>query len=329
MANFKYVMVDSHPLPSEYFYVEEEMFEKAGIECIFAECKTVEEVLACAKDADAIGTVGVPMMADFLKQLEKCKVIVRFGVGYDSVDIKAAAECGIMVANMPTYCMDEVATHVMALFLDIVRKTTMHDKNFRKGIWNGGLGYESRRLSALTFGIVGFGNIARKTAQYAKGFDMKVVAYDPYVPDSVFAEDGVARVTLDELYAVADVVTLNIPLNDGTKHLINKESIAKMKDGVFIVNCARGPVIKTEDLIDALNSGKVTAAGLDVFEGEPITDPDYPLCKMDNVVLTPHSAYNSREAIIAQHECAADTVIRVLCDGETPYNIVNKDMLKK
>ena len=325
MGGYKYVVVDSHGIPQEYYYIQEEMFKKAGIECILKSFSTPEEALEYASVADALGVVGMPIMRDFLKHLKKCKVIVRFGIGYDNIDIEAATEFGIKIANLPIYCIDEVATHTMALFLDLLRKTTMLDRLYRKGIWSSGYGYESRRLNALTTGLVGFGNIAKKTAQYVKAFEMDVVAYDPYVEDGVFDEHGVKRVSLDELFAVSDAVFLHAPLTPETKYLICKDSIAKMKDGVFIINCSRGALVCTDDLMDALDSGKVAAAGLDVIEGEPISGrDDLPMFSRENLLLTPHSAYISRESTILQHETIAETVIKVLINGETPYNIVNK-----
>jgi D-3-phosphoglycerate dehydrogenase len=327
MGKFKYVLVDSHRIPEKYFPVEKKLFEKAGIECVFEKANSPEEVLDIAGDADAMGMVHIMMDRAFLEKIPNCKVIVRFGIGVETIDIDAAADLGIMVGNMPAYCQDEVATHALALFLDLLRKTTFHDRNYRSGVFNGGMGYESRRLNTLTMGILGFGSIARRFASYAKALEMKVVAYDPYLPNEVFAQNGAERVTLDELYAISDAISIHTPLTPETEHIINRESIAKMKDGVYLINCSRGGTVKTDDLLDALKSGKVNAAGLDVVENEPIKDLDDPLYKAETVVLTPHSAYNSRESIILQHEIAADTVIRV-SNREIPDNIVNKKGLK-
>ena len=175
--------------------------------------------------------------------------------------------------------------------------------------------------------MVGFGNIARQTRKYLSGFDCKVIAYDPFLPADVFAEANAEKVELDELFAKADVVSIHLPLNDNTHHLINKDSIEKMKDGVIIINTARGPIICQDDLVAALRSGKVRAAGCDVVEKEPITDLNDEIFTLDNLIINPHSAFNSFEAEIEQHESVAQSVVEVLVNKVVPYNAVNKQNL--
>ena len=315
MKKFKYVCVDSQKIPFKYFSAETERYDQEGIEYVLGKCTTQQEALELAADADAIGMINIRFDRELMSQFKNCKVIVRYGIGVDSIDLQAASDLGIKVCNLPSYCIEEVATHGIAMLLDIVRKTTLHDRRFRTGLWEGGYGYYCRRLSKLTVGLVGFGNIARCAANMLKPMFGEVIAYDPYVPDQVFADMGIRRVTLDELLPQSDVVTLHVPLTPDTQHLIRTETIAKMKDGAFLVNVSRGEIVSIDDLIVALKSGKLTAAGLDVVEGEPIRDAAHPMFQLENLVATPHTAYGSLESMINQHEEVADTVIRIL-NGE-------------
>lgn len=323
----KFVVLDSQELAGSDFNIEKDILEAQGVECIIAECKTVEEILEVAKDADGIGLVYVDMNRELISKLENCKVIVRYGIGYDTIDVEAATERGIIVCNLPDYCQPDVATHTMALLLDLCRKVTLLDRSCRKGNWSANDGYVVNRVSELTLGLVGFGSIARLFVKYMSGFNMNVIAYDPYLPDSFFEELNVTRVTLDELYAQADAISIHTPLTPETKHLINKDTITKMKDGVLIVNTARGPIINIYDLMDALKNGKVKAAGLDVVEIEPIFDPKADIYKLDNIVINPHSAYNSAEASTEQHQKVAYSAIDVLVKNIMPYNAVNRKQL--
>lgn len=322
----KFVMLDSHTLPEADFHQEREILEKNGFECVIAKCKTVDEVIECAKDADCIGVVYFRIDKNIISQLPKCKAIIRYGIGYDVVDVEAATERGMAVCNLPDYCITDVATHAMALLLDLCRKTTLFDRTVRKGIWDPAYGYEMHRLNALTLGLVGFGNTARILSRYVKAFDMSVVANDPYLDDSGFEKYGVKKVSLDELYRVSDVISIHVPITKETIHMINKECIAKMKDGVMIINTSRGSIINLEDLLDALEAGKVQAAGLDVMEGEPIKDMDHRIYRYENLIITPHIAYNSTESSEQQHTQVAETAVKVL-RGEMPQNTVNKKQL--
>lgn len=320
----KYVCLDQYSLPGADFTIEAKILEKYGIECVIANARTDEEIIEVAKDADAIGTVYNQITPELMDKLPKCRVFVRYGIGYDNINVPAATERGIIACNLPTYCLKDVATHTIALLMDICRKTTYLDKSVRRGNWSGNAGWPIHRIDDLTIGLVGFGNIARQTRKYLGGFDCKVIAYDPFLPEEVFAANNAEKVELDELYARADVVSVHLPLNDATHHLIDKNSIAKMKDGVIILNTARGPIICQDDLVEALKSGKVRAAGCDVFEKEPLTDLSNEIFALDNLIINPHSAFNSYEAEIEQHQCVAKSVVDVLVDKIIPYNAVNK-----
>ncbi|MDM8120932.1 C-terminal binding protein [Succinatimonas hippei] len=322
----KFVMLDSHTLPDADFHQEKEILSAAGIECVLATCKNVDEVVEAAKDAEYIGDNYFRITDEVLSRLPKLKAVIRYGIGYDVVDVDACSRRKIALCNLPTYCVEDVATHAIALILDLVRKTTIFDRQVKKGNWDVGYGYATHRMSAKTLGLVGFGNIAKKLCHYAQAFDMQVLAYDPFISVEKIKSFGAKKVELDELLAAADIVSLHVPSTKDTIHMINAANIAKMKDGVIIVNTSRGNLIDNKALSDALASGKVLAAGLDVIEGEPIKDPEHPLVKHDNTVVTPHSAYNSVEASDEQHTQVAKTVV-CFSKGEIPFNTVNKAQL--
>ncbi len=324
----KYVCLDSHTLAGADYTIETKILEEAGFEVVIAECKTDEEIVAVAKDADAVGLVYSKITPELMDQMPKCKVLVRYGIGYDSIDVPAATERGIVVCNLPDYCLKDVATHALALILDICRKTTLLDRTVRKGVWSGNAGWKINRIDDLTIGLAGFGNIARQLAKYLSGFSCKIIAYDPFLPAERFAELGVQQVTLDELLAQSDVISIHTPLTPDTHHLINRDTIAKMKDGVILVNTSRGPVVCQDDLVAALKSGKVKAAGMDVNEKEPLTDLSDEIYTCENIIINPHSAYNSVEAEIEQKQKVAQSVIDVLQKKIIPYNAVNKRDLK-
>lgn len=319
----KFVMLDSHTLPDADFHQEKEILSAAGIECVLATCKNVDEVVEAAKDAEYIGDNYFRITDEVLSRLPKLKAVIRYGIGYDVVDVDACSRRKVALCNLPTYCVEDVATHAIALILDLVRKTTIFDRQVKKGNWDVGYGYATHRMSAKTLGLVGFGNIAKKLCHYAQAFDMQVLAYDPFISAEKIESLGAKKVELDELLAAADIVSLHVPSTKDTIHMINAANIAKMKDGVIIVNTSRGNLIDNEALSEALASGKVLAAGLDVIEGEPIKDPNHPLVKHENTVVTPHSAYNSVEASDEQHTQVANTVV-CFSKGEIPFNTVNK-----
>lgn len=324
----KFVVLDMHEWNGVNFHIEKEILEEQGIQCILAECKTKEEIIEVAKDADGIGLIYSDIDKEVIDALDKCKVITRYGIGYDSVDIEAATERGIVVCNVPDYCQQDVATHTMAMLLDLSRKVTLFDRSVRTGMWDSNYGYPINRVDNMTIGLIGFGSIARTFVKYLSGFDSEIISYDPYASDDLFKELNVEKVSLDDLYKRADIITIHTPLTPETRFLINSESISKMKDGVMIVNTARGALIKLEDLLAGLNSGKIKAAALDVVETEPITDPNAELYDYENLIVNPHTAYNSVEASIDLHQKIAYSAIDVLIKEIIPYNAVNKKSLQ-
>ena len=319
----KVVLFDSSAHNGVDYAIQEKIFREAGIEFVVGDVKSKEEAKELCKDADGALTIYWHVDGELMDAMPNCRVLVRYGIGYDPIDVAEATKRGIAVCNVPDYCIEEVATHTMALMLAVIRKLHIYHAKVREGIWVSNSDYPFHRVSTLTLGLVGFGNIARQTAEYAKAFGMSLIAYDPYVPDSVFEERGVEKVSLEELYSRADVISLHVPLFDSTWHILNRESFAKMKDGVMIVNTSRGPLIDADALMDAIESGKVAAAGLDVIECEPIREKNHRIFDSGRVIMTSHIAYNSTEATISLFEKVAQSAVRVL-QGEMPYNVVNK-----
>jgi D-3-phosphoglycerate dehydrogenase len=275
-----------------------------------------DDILAVARDADAILVTYAKLPAELLQQLTRCKAIGRFGLGVDNIDVPAAASRGIVVTYVPDYCMQEVSDHAIALLLALARKVPFSNKLVQAGRWEMPAVAPLRRLEGQLLGLIGFGNIPRALAPKAKAFGLKVVAYDPYAAKEVFASAGVESVSFDDLLARSDFISVHAPLLPATRGLVNAAAFAKMKKGALIVNTARGPLIDEPALIAALDSGHLGGAALDVVTTEPLAK-DSPLIGRDNVILTPHTAFYSIEALEElQTKCASD-VARVL-SGEKP-----------
>lgn len=254
------------------------------------------------------------------------KGLIVTSIGYDIIDVEAATKKGIKVCNIPDYGTEEVALHSVAMILASVRNLCLYDKSVRAGLWKGRsmvCGRPRHRLSTMTLGFMGFGRIGQKVATMMSGFGVKFIAYDPYLPDSVFETMKAKRVlSPDEIYAESDIISINMPLNDETYHMIGKDSISKMKDGVIIVNTARGALLDLESVTEELKSGKIGAVGIDVWEQEPVP-ADAPILKDDNAIVSSHSAFYSIEANIDLRTKSLMTAVQI-CKGETPYNCINK-----
>ena len=281
-----------------------------------AKSASAEDILAVAREADAILVTYAKLPGDLLRQLKRCKVIGRFGLGVDNIDIPAAAELGITVTYVPDYCMHEVSDHAMALLLALVRKIPLSNKLVQAGRWEMPAVVPIHRLDGRVLGLVGFGNIPRAVVPKAKAFGLKVVTHDPFVSADVLRKMGVESMSFDDLLARSDFVSIHAPLNDKTRGLFNAEVFRKMKKGALLMNTARGPLVDEQALIQALDSGHLGGAALDVVAAEPLAK-DSPLIGRDNLILTPHTAFYSVEALAElQTKCAAD-VARVL-SGEKP-----------
>lgn len=322
----KAIVVDKNSADGLDYSIQQKIFEEHGIEFVLEDCQTEDEIIEKCKDADALLVIYRKITPRIMDALTNCKVILRYGIGYDVIDVAAATERGIKVCNSPLHCLDEVATHTIAMILAMERQLVFFNDVVKSGRWLANAGFKPHRLSCQTLGFIGFGNIARRTADFAKGFGFNMIAFDPYLEASVIEASGAEKVELEELLAVSDVISIHTPLFDSTYHLINRDSIAKMKDGVMIVNTSRGPIIAIEDLMEAVKTGKVKAAALDVVENEPISKPDHPLFETGKIICSPHAAYNSVEAEEQMMAVLAETAVQIL-NGEDPANIVNKKAL--
>jgi D-3-phosphoglycerate dehydrogenase / 2-oxoglutarate reductase len=280
-----------------------------------AKSASADDILAVARDADAILVTYAKLPGPLLRQLTRCKAIGRFGLGVDNIELPEAKELGIAVNYVPDYCLREVSDHAMALLLALARKVTLANKLVQSGRWELPPLVPLRRLEGQTLGLVGFGNIPRTLAPKAKAFGFNVITYDPYVNADALAATGVESVSFDDLLKRSDFISVHAPLQPATRGLMNAKTFAKMKKGAFLINTARGPLVDEAALVAALDSGHLGGAALDVVVTEPLAK-DSPLIGRDNVILTPHTAFYSVEALEElQTKCASD-VARVL-SGET------------
>ena len=298
---------------------------KIGGVIIQAKSGTPEAILEVARNADAILTTYAKVTTEVVEALTKCKIIARFGIGVDNVDIDMATKKGIVVTKVPDYCIDEVSDHAMALLLSIVRKIPYSNKLVQGGRWEMPAVVPIARLRGRTLGLVGFGRIPQLVAPKAQAFGINVVTYDPFVPKDVLEKAKVKHVELEELLKTSDYVSLHCPLMPETKHIMNAKTFAMMKPGSYIVNTGRGPLIDEVALAAALDKGQLAGAALDVVEKEPPTDS--PIIGRDNVIITPHTAFYSEEALSDLQAKAAEEVVRVL-SGQAPKNPVNPEALK-
>jgi len=279
-----------------------------------------EDILAVARDADAILVTYAKLPGELLRQLRRCKAIGRFGLGVDNIDLPVAKELGIAVNYVPDYCLREVSDHAMALLLALARKITQSNKLVQSGRWEVPPIVPLRRLEGRVLGLIGFGNIPRAVAPKAQAFGLKVITHDPYVSKDVLEKAKVEGVSFDDLLARSDFVSVHAPLMPQTRGLINAAAFSKMKHGACIINTARGPLIEEGALILALDSGRIGGAALDVVATEPLAR-DSQLVGRDNVILTPHTAFYSVEALEElQTKCASD-VARVLSGEKAVYPI--------
>ena len=281
--------------------------------------KKPDEFLHEAADCHALlNTYAGPITAQDMARMPKCRIIARYGIGVDTIDLGAATAAGIIVTNNPTYCIEEVAEHTMALLLACARKVAFYDRMVRSGRWEVPPGKPLFRLVGRTLGLVGFGNIARQVAARAAAFGMRVLFFDPFV------KEGSGKTDLEKLLAESDFLSLHPPLTPQTRKMINEEALAKMKPTAFLINCARGPVVDTDALVRALDAKRIAGCALDTVDPEPLPNP-HPLRGRENVILLPHAAWYSEQAMAGLQAGAPGEVRRVL-SGEWPVNVVNRDV---
>ena len=316
-GKFKVVITDSyHPTLD----AEREELQEIDADLILEQCRTEDEIIAATRDADAVMVQHANISRRVVEHLEKCQIIARYGVGFDNVDVAAATECGIMVSNVPDYCIDEVSSHAIALLMACSRKIVQLSNSVKAGQWTYMVAEPVYKMIGQTLGIAGLGRIGSAAARKGLGLGLKVQAYDPYV----FETDlDVVFVDFDILLRTSDFVSIHAPLTDETYHMFGKNEFEKMKKGAFLVNTARGPIVDGAALYEALEASEIAGAGVDVMEQEPISQDD-PLLKLDNFIITPHTAWYSEAAQNLLQREAARAVLAVLKGGR-PRSLVNPE----
>jgi D-3-phosphoglycerate dehydrogenase len=310
------VIITDHGFPA--IDLQRKVIESAGftLEEVKPNCKAEYEVIQKCGRADVLLVQWAPITRRVLEALPQVKGVVRYGIGVDNIDVQGAKELGRMVSNVPNYCQEEVSDHAISMILSLARRIPHDDGQIKRGGWGIVPFLPIPAFADLTFGLVGFGSIARKVSEKAKPFRFRQIASDPVAPAEVFAKHGVERVDLDNLLRTADIISLHCPLLPETRHMINAQSIAHMKPGTILVNTARGPLVNEADLVAALKAGKIVGAGLDVFEKEPLA-VDSPLRSLPNVILTSHAASVSMRAVDLLQIQAAEAA-RDILQGKRP-----------
>jgi D-3-phosphoglycerate dehydrogenase len=317
---FKIVKTDDAILPSTA--ADRAAFD--GLDVDFVEKTLLAEDDLIAQCADAFGLIVLRenITARVIASLPKCKVISRMGVGVENVDVAAATKAGIKVANVPDANVDEVSSHAMAMILSLTRNLTQLDAGIRAGRYSWQIdGQGLRRMSTMVLGLIGFGNIGRETARKAQAFGFKLIVYDPGVSDEAILSAGARPASLDEIIRTADIISLHTPLTASTADIIDAERIAAMKPGAILINVSRGGLVDEIALADALHSKHLRGAGFDAFRKEPL-DLDSPLRSAPNILLSPHGAHYSREAI-AETSSKAFLNVAEMIRGRPPLYCVN------
>lgn len=318
MAKFTVCVTDKR---HESYELEREILSKIDAELKVCNCDTEEDIIAQCAEADGLLLDLAPMTAKAISGLNNCKVISRYGVGYNNVDIEACTAKNIQVAYVPDYHMEDVSDHTMALILACMRQLRSIDSGVRQGKWN--IPTTCYRLKGKTVGLVGVGRIARVLVKKLSGFGLQeILGYDPYVSAEKLAEIGVRKVELDELVASSDIISLHLNLTEETRGIIGAKAIASMKPTALLINVSRGGLIDDEALVDALANKKIFGAGIDTHTVEPL-GADSPFCKLDNVILTDHCAYNTFEGVKELKTKAVQNVVDCLM-GKAPAYPLNK-----
>ena len=331
LSNYRIVRLNATLFPVSAF--EASLYEKYNLNPVQVEVYTPEEIIPHVADCDALFAISVSLPEAVISHLSRCRVISRLGTGTDKIDVELATRKGILVTNVPYFCVEEQADHTMALILALARKLPQMAKTMVEGTWSRSKqqSRSNQRLSSQTLGLVGFGNSAKAVARRARGFGFRVIATrrNMNAPRHEADKLGVQMVSLDTLLAESDYVSLHLPLVFETYHLFDEAALRKMKPGACLINTSRGALVDEMALVKALREGRLNGAGLDTFEGiDPFTEveapPDHPLLTLDNVVLTPHIGAYSVQASQDVSTGGIQNVVSVL-SGHWPLaeNIVN------
>ena len=324
MGNFKVALVGLNGQAVPDWVTER--FVREGIQFAAKQCKSRQDLAETAGDADVVWVLGDHecVYAENLDVIPRCGAIIRTGSGTDNIPVVEATKRGIVVANTPEAISEIVADHAIGLLFAVTRQTSAADRLMRQGVWDREHFWPNWHLSGQTLGLIGFGHIARSVARKLRGWDMTILAHDPVVGADVMESYGVQAAGLDDLLSRADFVSVHCPLLPSTHHLINERTLRLMKQSAVLINTSRGPVVDEPVLIRALTEGWIAAAGLDVFEQEPI-DPDNPLLKLDNVVVTPHIGSASDIFWHSFWQASVETAVD-LSKGCWPRSYVNRDV---
>lgn len=305
---------------------EKQELKKINAELVESKGSDEESIIEAAKDADAILNCYAELTSKVIESLEKCQIIARYGIGVNNVNMSTATKKGIIVTNVPDYCIEEVSDHALALILACTRKICQLNKTVKNGKWDFKDYRPMYRLQGQTLGIVSFGKIPRRLVEKIKAYKFNIIAYDPYVDEEVAAKYGVKLVTFEDLLRESDIISIHAPLTEETEGMFGSKQFKLMKNSAYLVNTARGGLIKDDDLAQALKEGEIAGAGLDVLEDENV-NCHHPLVSLENVIITPHSAFYSEQALKDLQYKAVQEVIRVLT-GENPKSCVNPEVFE-
>jgi D-3-phosphoglycerate dehydrogenase len=329
-ARMKAVRLNAVTYPVEPAEVAE--LRRAGVEITTLEGQTPDEIVAAAADCDALLVVSSRVPGTVIEQLGRCRVIARLGAGTDRIDVPTATRCGIVVANVPDFCLNEQAEHTLALLLAAARQLPHMTAALRRGEWTARSHPGVHRVAGRTLGLIGFGASAQAVARRAAALDLRLAAWArrPARHEATAQRLGVRLVELDELLRESDFVSLHLPLNDETRHFLDARRLVLLKPGAVLVNTARGALIDETALVDALRQRRIAGAALDVFEGIdvfalPGNPPRHPLLELDNVILTPHCAGSSVESTLDSKVRGARNAAEVLL-GRWPAHVVNPEV---
>lgn len=325
--SYRIVLTD-HVFPVADAVIEQRVLEDAGCDLEIRECRDEEGLLEITRHADGLLVERAIITRRVIAGMEKCRVMARYGVGYDCIDVAAATDAGIIVCNVPDYCVPEVADHTVSLILALARSIFPLDAEVHRGVWDVYSGGKTnRRIEGQTLGMIGSGRIGRAVAKRVLGFGLEVLVYDPYLDAEAISSFGGRKAEMEEVLRSADFLTMHMPLSEATRHTLNAERLKLMRPTAYVVNTARGGLIDQKALYNALVEGRIAGAGLDVLEQEPPTAGD-PMLNLPNVIITPHAAFYSKAASQDLHRMTAEAVAAVL-QGKHPGSIVNPAVLSK
>lgn len=317
MNNKVVILDDRYP----HYNEENAVLKSLGITPVPDKSIKPEEIARVCADADGLIVNLPPIDANVIKALAKCKIISRYGVGYDNVAVKEATAKKIWVANVPDYCGEDVSDQAFALFMSCVRKVALRDKQLKSGIWKTQADGPQWRVKGKTFVFFGFGQIARILHRKLSGFQLgRVLVFDPFLDEAAIRAAGAEKVDFETALREGDFFSIHMPLNDKTRGMFNEQVFKKMKKTAIIINTSRGPIVDERALYKALSERWINSAGLDVFEIEPVK-PDNPLLKLDNITVSGHAGWYTEEAQSELKRKAAENVRDVLAGGKPKYAV--------